>query len=192
LTRALAAIVHDARRRVAAGADPGVAAAETAVRRTAEAAGAAGSAEEARALEQLARVAAVHRARTRVAPEAPAAPQPARRPLRGGLKTRPSVNANMDVRPAGDFVLAWEPSPAVVAWEVRISERPDPRSDYVVRETRELAPAATSVELPVGENPLRVHVLGRARDGRLVRRAVVSALTRESWGERWQRKGSAA
>ena len=60
---------------------------------------------------------------------------------------------------------------------MRISARPDPRGDYVVQETRELAPGETSAELPLGEQPLRVHVLGRTRDGRLLRRAVISGLT---------------
>ncbi|MEN3338450.1 MAG: hypothetical protein V7647_2126, partial [Acidobacteriota bacterium] len=80
----------------------------------------------------------------------------------------------------------------VTEWEVRFSERPDPGSDYVARETLTLPSAATSVEVPLGERPLRVHLLGRRRDGRLLRRAVISALTRENWNDRWQRRGSAA
>jgi hypothetical protein len=39
---------------------------------------------------------------------------------------------------------------------------------------------------------VRVHLLGRGRDGRLVRRAIISALTREGWDERWQRRASAS
>ena len=75
---------------------------------------------------------------------------------------------------------------------MRISERPDARGDYVVRETRELPAATTSVELPLADLPLRVHLLGRTRDGRLVRRAVISGLTRDSWNDRWQRRASAS
>jgi hypothetical protein len=35
-------------------------------------------------------------------------------------------------------------------------------------------------------------VIGRSRDGRPVRRALVSALTRETWTERWQRRATAS
>jgi hypothetical protein len=98
----------------------------------------------------------------------------------------------MEVRRDGEAALVWDAVTAVAGWEVRISERPDARSDYVVRETLTLASAATRVELPLGETPLRVHVLGRSRDGRLLRRAVISGLTRASWGERWQRRASAS
>jgi hypothetical protein len=48
------------------------------------------------------------------------------------------------------------------------------------------------VEVPLGPKALRVHLLGRGRGGKLVRRAVMSPLTPESWGERWQRRASAA
>jgi hypothetical protein len=48
------------------------------------------------------------------------------------------------------------------------------------------------VELALGVLPLRVHVLGRGRDGWLIRRAVVSGLTRESWDDRWQQRASAS
>jgi hypothetical protein len=98
----------------------------------------------------------------------------------------------MAVRQRGDAGLEWDAVPAVVAWEVRISERPDVRSDYEVRETRELTAQETRIELPLGELPLRVHILGRTRDGRLLRRAVVSGLTRDNWRDRWQRRASAA
>jgi hypothetical protein len=62
----------------------------------------------------------------------------------------------------------------------------------VVREERALAGPETSLELVLGETPLRVHLLGRGRDGRLVRRAIISALTRDGWNERWQRRASAS
>ena len=73
-----------------------------------------------------------------------------------------------------------------------LSERTDPRGGYAVREERTLPADATSVEVPLGPNALRVHLLGRGRGGKLVRRAVMSPLTAESWGERWQRRASAA
>jgi hypothetical protein len=37
-----------------------------------------------------------------------------------------------------------------------------------------------------------MHLLGRANDGRLVRRAIVSALTVDNWNDRWQRRASAS
>ena len=54
-----------------------------------------------------------------------------------------------------------------------------------------LAAAETSVEVPLGDNPFRVNVLGRGR-GRLQRRALISGLTREGWRERWHRRPSAS
>ena len=98
----------------------------------------------------------------------------------------------MDVRRDGETRLAWRAEPNVTAWELRISERPDPRGDYVVRESGELPGDATSIDVPLGATPLRVHLLGRDRGGRLVRRTIVSGLTRETWGDRWQRRASAS
>jgi hypothetical protein len=122
--------------------------------------------------------------------DAQAAPE--RTLLRTALRTKPTINANMELRREPEFALVWDAVPSIVAWEVRISERPDVRADYVVRESRQLEPGVTRIELPLAEQPLRVHVLGRARDGRLVRRAVVSGLTRDGWNDRWQRRASAS
>jgi hypothetical protein len=142
------------------------------------------------ALRRLERIGAVHRARTTVAPQRPA-PAPAQRPP-ALLKTRATITGNMDVRRADGEALIWTREPKVAAWELRLSERPDPRGDYAVRETRDLPGEATSVELQLGDVPLRVHLLGRDRGGRLVRRAILSGLTRATWGERWQRRASAS
>ena len=139
------------------------------------------------ALRRLERVGAVHRARAS-APAAPAAPAP-RAPL---FKGRTTVTGNMDVRRDGETTIAWRAEPKVTAWELRISERPDPRGDYEVRESGELPGDATSVDVPLGDVPLRVHLLGRDRGGRLVRRTIISGLTRETWGDRWQRRASAS
>jgi hypothetical protein len=149
------------------------------------------AAERKEALRQLERVGAVHRARGSIARTAEAAPVVASRrpPL---LRGRATVTGNMDVRRGEGDILAWRPERGVTAWELRISERPDPRGDYEVRESGELAGDATSVELPLGDVPIRVHLLGRDRGGRLVRRAIVSGLTRETWPERWQRRASAS
>jgi hypothetical protein len=182
-----AEIIDEARKRVASGKMLDPATFEARIR-------AAGGDTE-RALKQLARIVSVQRARTLIsgAPAAAPAPEPARRPL--ALRTKPTITGNMDIRRErrGDaFVLAWTAEPKVVAWDVRLSERPDVRGDYVVREERSLPGAETSLELELGDTPVRVHLLGRGRDGRLVRRAIISALTREGWDERWQRRASAS
>ena len=98
----------------------------------------------------------------------------------------------MDVRRGEGFSLVWDAAPRVAAWEVRLSERPDARGDYVVREMLELPAGTERVEVPIGEHSMRVHILGRGRDGRLLGRAVISGLTRENWNDRWQRKASAS
>jgi hypothetical protein len=141
------------------------------------------------ALQRLERVGAVHRARRSRHAETPAPTAPRRAPL---LRTRATITGNMDVRRGDGTTLVWNLERAVTAWELRLSVRADPRGDYEVRETGELPGEATSVELPLGEEPLRVHLLGRDRTGRLVRRAIVSGLTAESWSDRWQRKASAS
>ena len=139
------------------------------------------------ALQRLERVGAVHRARA--AAPIPVVASTARAAL---LKSRATITGNMDLRRDGGATLIWPREPKVATWEVRISERSDPRGDYEVRESGELPGEATSMELPLGESPLRVHLLGRDRGGRLVRRAIVSGLTRETWAERWQRRASAS
>jgi hypothetical protein len=184
-----AKIIDEARKRVASGKRLDAEAFEGRIR--------ASGGDTERALKQLARIVSVQRARTLVAgppsrePTPP--PEPVTRPL--ALRTKPTITGNMDVRRErrGDaFVLAWTAEPKVVTWDVRFSERPDVRGDYVVREERTLPGPETRLELELGDAPSRVHLLGRGRDGRLVRRAIISALTREGWDERWQRRASAS
>jgi hypothetical protein len=135
----------------------------------------------------------VQRARGLVSRAAiPPAAAPARR---AALRTRPTITGNMDVKRDGDesaLFLRWDATPAVASWEVRVSERPDARGDYVVRDRLSLDGSVTNAEIRLGERPLRIHVLGRRRDGRLLRRAVISGLTSESWRERWRRRASAS
>jgi hypothetical protein len=204
LTAALAGIFDEARAQVAEGRAPNVDALSARIRAAARQARARAGADERavaraeqKALQQLARVVAVHRARGLAARE-PAPPPPAARPVRrpvgSALRTRPTISGNMEVRKARDgdaVVLRWDAA-AVTGWEVRFSERPDPRADYALRETLTLPAEATSVELPLGDRPLRVHLLGRRRDGHLVRRAIISGLTVDSWNDRWQRRATAA
>ncbi len=179
-------VLSEARAAVAGGGDPDWKQLRDRIR-----AAAPDEPSRAAALARLERIAAVHRAR-RLPAAAPAAqPAPPPRP-RALLRTRPTITGNIEVRRAEPFLLRWGEERAVAAWELRLSERPDPRGDYEVRESRELPGEATSVELPLGELPLRIHLLGRDRTGRLVRRAIVSGLTRETWNERWQRRASAS
>jgi hypothetical protein len=176
------AIIEEARAAVAAGRAPDWKALRDRLR--------ALGGDQREALRRLERVGAVPRARTAVAaaPEPAAAPPP--RPAL--LRSRATITGNMDVRRGEGTTLTWAREPKVTAWELRISERTDPRGDYEVRETGELAGDATGVELPLGDAPLRVHLLGRDRGGRLVRRAIVSGLTRDTWRDRWQRRASAS
>jgi hypothetical protein len=144
------------------------------------------------ALGRLERVGAVHRARASVRPAAAPARTSGPLPRKTLLRTRPTITGNMDLRRGEGDALVWRREAAVVSWELRISVKPDPRGDYEVRESGELPGDATHVELPLTDEPLRVHLLGRDRGGRLVRRAIVSGLSRETWGERWQRRASAS
>ena len=185
-----ARIIEEARQQVARGEALDAAALEAQIRAV------DGPSQEG-ALRQLARIASVQRARALVArpaagPVATPATSPAGKPL---FRTRPTITGNMDVRrerEAGSFVLAWATEPKVTSWEVRFSERPDVRGEYVVREERVLPGDATTLELPLGDTLFRVHLLGRDRGGRLVRRAIVSGLTRETWPDRWERRASAS
>lgn len=191
LQSALNAIVEEARAQVAAGRAPNVEGLEARI------AAAARAGADARTVERTQRalqsIASVHRARRRLArdPVPPAAPPtPARRPA--ALRTKPTISGTLDVRRAPQgFRLVWDPVAAVSEWEVRFSERPDARSDYEERETLVLAARETSVEVPLGDNPVRVNILGRGR-GRLQRRALISGLTRDGWRDRWQRRASAS
>jgi hypothetical protein len=180
-------ILGQARAGIAAGRTPNWQVLETRIKAVVP----ADPALERRALKQLKTLASLARARARVTPPSPVEAAP-RRPA---LRERPTITGNMEVRRERDgeaFVLRWDTAPGVLGWAVRLSERSDPRGGYVVREERELEAAATSIELPLGANALRVHLLGRGRGGKLVRRAVMSPLTPDSWGERWQRRASAA
>ena len=177
------AIIDEARALVAAGGSPDWKALRDRIR--------ALGGDQRDALRRLERVGAVQRARSSVARrDDPVPAAQAAKPVL--LKSRPTITGNMDVRRGDGDTLVWSREPKVTAWELRISERRDPRSDYEVRESGELPGEATTIGVPLGDVPLRVHLLGRDRGGRLVRRAIVSGLTRATWGERWQRRASAS
>jgi hypothetical protein len=180
----LAAILDETRSQIARGDEPDASALEARIR-------AVPDRDAERALEQLNRLLAVHRAKRSLvaAPEKQVVP-PARRTA---YKAKPTIAANMAVRAratAETVTLEWQAVPGVAAWEARLSERPDARSDYVERETRELE--GTSLELTLTESPKRIHLLGRNPAGRLVQRAVISGLTADNWDQRWLQRASAS
>jgi hypothetical protein len=183
----LAEILDEARAQVAAGRAPNVDGLEARIAAAARASDVDGVAVE-RARETLRSIASVHRARAAVTREPRSAPAQ-RAPA--ALRARATITGTLDVRRGDGFWLVWDATPAVSEWEVRFSERPDVRSDYVERETLVLPAGETSVELPLGDKPFRVTVLGRGR-GRLQRRALISGLTRENWRDRWQRRATAS
>ena len=177
-------ILREARAAVAGGGDPDWKALRDRIR------GAAPD-EPARkdGLAQLERIGAVHRARRARPAQAPAKAAP----RSAALRTKPSLTGDLDVRRErqGDvFELSWPAQASVERWEVRIAERSGAKTDYVPLESHELPGSATRFTLPLGDVPLRVHLLGRSRNGRLVRRAIASGLTLASWDERWQRRPS--
>jgi hypothetical protein len=106
-----------------------------------------------------------------------------RRPILG---TRPTISGSLDVRRDGEFALAWDADRDVQSWEVRIAERPDIRRDYREQETKQVS--EPRIELPLGDLPMRVTIVGRSRGGRLVRRAVLAGVTRATWADRWQKR----
>jgi hypothetical protein len=196
MTQAFEAIIDEARAAVAAKREPNAEALEARLRAAAKQARTRGDAAavdkaEQDALEQLKRVVSVHRARVRLsrAPAAPPVVTPP--PLRALLRTRPTITGNMDVsrkRDGETLLLRWDAAPAVAEWEVRFSERADARADYAVIETLTLPGTATSVEVPLGERTMRIHLLGKGRNGKIVRRSLISALTRDTWSEKWERR----
>jgi hypothetical protein len=197
VTQAFEAIIDEARAAVAAKREPNAPALEARLRAAAKQERTHGDAAaidkaEQDALEQLKRVVSVHRARIRLsrepAPPPIVAPPP---PLRALLRTRPTITGNMDVsrkRDGEKLLLRWDAVPAVAEWEVRFSERADARADYVVGETLALPGTATSVEVPLGDRTMRIHLLGKGRTGKIVRRLMISALTRDTWSEKWERR----
>jgi hypothetical protein len=197
MTQAFEAIIDEARAAVAARREPNAQALEARLRAAAKQERTGGDAAsvdkaEQEALEQLKRVVSVHRARVRLSREpAPPSIAPPPSPLRALLRTRPTITGNMDVsrkRDGEKLQLRWDAAPAVAEWEVRFSERADARADYVVGETLTLPGTATSVEVPLGERTMRIHLLGKGRNGKIVRRLMISGLTRDTWSEKWDRR----
>jgi hypothetical protein len=118
------------------------------------------------------------------------------RPIRRlALQPSATIVGNMAVRKktVGDAVeLSWDRAPNVTEWTIRVSVRPDPRQDYVEGELLTLAPATVRFEVALDELPRRVQLYGLARDGRIVRRVIISALTRGNGGAQWKRQATAS
>ena len=130
-----------------------------------------------------------------VDPPTPAAP-PAARPIRRlALQPSATIVGNMAVRKQPTeqgLELSWDAAPQVIEWVLRVSVRPDPRQDYV-EGTAETLPAGTrSYEVALDEHPRRIQLYGHARGGKIVRRAVISALTSGNGGAQWKRQATAS
>ena len=125
-----------------------------------------------------------------------AAPAPRSRPVRRlALQPAATMVGNMVVRKkrTGPGVeLSWDGAPGVVEWTLRVSTRPDPRQDYVDGEPEALPATARSFEIALDDVPRRIQLYGHARDGRVVRRAVISALTSGNSGAQWKRQATAS
>ena len=123
-----------------------------------------------------------------------AAPPPARPVRRLALQPAATMVGNTVVRKRRTDVgveLSWDDAPNVLEWTIRVSTRPDPRRDYVDGEPVVLPAATLSFEVSLDEVPRRIQLYGHARDGRIVRRAVISALTSGNSGAQWKRQSTA-
>ncbi len=121
---------------------------------------------------------------------------PAARPIRRiALQPSATIVGNMAVRKrpiAKGLELAWDAAPQVTEWVVRVSVRPDPRQDYVEGKPETLPAGARSFEIELDEQPRRIQLYGHARGGKIVRRAVISALTSGNSGAQWKRQATAS
>src|SRR4051812_35575851 len=195
LQRALDAIVAEARASVAAGRDPNADGLETRIAVAARRARDQGddpAEAQAAALAQLERIVAVHRARARMARE-PAAPVARAAPARRAFRSKPTITGTLEVKRAankqGEWV-EWRHDPAVTEWEVRFAERSDVRADYVERGEVKLPGHELAAELPPGDGQFRVSIVGRSRTGRIMRRALVTSLSRADWSAPWVRRAT--
>ena len=121
---------------------------------------------------------------------------PQTRPIRRlALQPSATIVGNMAVRKrlVGDGVeLSWDTASNVTEWTIRVSVRPDPRQDYVEGDLLTLAPTTVRIDVALDELPRRIQLYGLARDGRIVRRAIISALTSGNSGAQWKRQATAS
>ena len=128
------------------------------------------------------------------APPAPAA-SPARPIRRLALQPSATIVGNMSVRKqptARGLELAWDAAPQVTEWVLRVSVRPDPRQDYVEGEAETLPATTRSYEVELDDHPRRIQLYGHARGGKIIRRAVISALTSGNSSAQWKRQATAS
>ena len=128
-------------------------------------------------------------------PAASAPPTLSVRPVkRLTLQPSATIVGNMTVRrkqSALGVELSWDLAPNVAEWTIRVSVRSDPRRDYVEGEPVTLTGGSASFEVPLDDLPRRIQLYGYARDGRIVRRAVISALTSGNSNAQWKRQSTA-
>ncbi len=128
------------------------------------------------------------------APQTPAT-QPVQPVRRLVLQPSATIVGNMAVRkmPTEEGLeLSWDAVANVTEWKIRVSVRPDPRQDYVEGHLVALPKRATSLAVALDEHPCRIQLYGHARDGRIVRRAVISALTSGNSSAQWKRQATAS
>lgn len=126
---------------------------------------------------------------------APSAMEPTRPVRRLVLEPSATIVGNMAVRKKQTeqgLELSWDAAANVTEWRLRASVRPDPRQDYVEGDLVTLPTGSTSWEVELDEHPRRIQLYGHARDGRIVRRAVISALTSGNSGAQWKRQATAS
>jgi hypothetical protein len=127
-------------------------------------------------------------------PPPPTPAPPERPPRRLTLQPAATIVGTLAVRKkrVGNGVeIAWSAEPSIRAWKVSVATRPDPRRPYLDGETATLPPAKTAFEVALDDVPRRIQIVGEGRDGRVVRRAVISALTRGNSGAQWKRQSTA-
>ena len=125
----------------------------------------------------------------------PPTAQPARPVRRLAIQPSATIVGNMAVRkkPTNEGLeLSWDAAPNVTEWTIRVSVRPDPRQEYVEGELYAVPPTTARFEVALDELPRRIQLYGLARDGRIVRRAVISALTSGNSGAQWKRQATAS
>jgi hypothetical protein len=119
-------------------------------------------------------------------------PRPVRRLV---LQPSATIVGNMAVRKKPTeqgLELSFDAASNVSEWKLRVSVRPDPRQEYVEGEVVTLPSGSTSWEVQLDEHPRRIQLYGHARDGRIVRRAVISALTSGNSNAQWKRQATAS
>jgi hypothetical protein len=121
--------------------------------------------------------------------------EPPRPVRRLALQPSATIVGNMAVRKKQTeqgLELSFDAAANVSEWRLRISVRPDPRQEYVEGEVVTLPSGSTSLEVELDEHPRRIQLYGHGRDGRIVRRAVISALTRGNSAAQWKRQATAS